>query len=123
MKWLFLLTLFCGLQQKSADCFSIFGMSSWRAHGGSLCLLSGRGSERPPPQLVQQTGLIGAVALRMKKRDRRRFVILECTEARMEGKPPSRYTTTKNRRNTPEPLQLRKYNKFLKRHTIHKELK
>jgi len=46
-------------------------------------------------------------------------VILECTE-----KPgSSRYVTTKNRRNTPERLELRKYNPVLRKHTIHKEIK
>ncbi|MDZ7716498.1 MAG: 50S ribosomal protein L33 [Balneolaceae bacterium] len=46
-------------------------------------------------------------------------VILECTE-----KPgSSRYVTTKNRRNTPDRLELKKYNPVLKKHTIHKEIK
>lgn len=56
-----------------------------------------------------------------KKTDARIIITLECTEARKEGKPPSRYTTTKNRRNTPDRLEVKKYNPFLKRHTIHKE--
>lgn len=46
-------------------------------------------------------------------------VILECTE-----KPgSSRYVTTKNRRNTPERLELKKYNPVLRKHTVHKEIK
>lgn len=46
-------------------------------------------------------------------------VILECTE-----KPgSSRYVTTKNRRNTPDRLELKKYNPVLKKHTVHKEIK
>lgn len=59
----------------------------------------------------------------MKKKGGRVWVTLECTEARALGKPPSRYITSKNRRTTPEPLVLRKYNKHLRRHTIHKEIK
>jgi large subunit ribosomal protein L33 len=51
------------------------------------------------------------------------IVTLECTEARKEGKSPSRYTTTKNKKKTPERLEKKKYNKFLKRHTLHKEIK
>ncbi|XP_026193903.1 uncharacterized protein LOC113147456 [Cyclospora cayetanensis] len=74
-------------------------------------------------QARNQICMGGTASLLMKKKDRRNLVVLECTEARAEGKPPSRYTTTKNRKNTPEPLQLRKYNKFLRRHTLHKELK
>lgn len=46
-------------------------------------------------------------------------VILECTE-----KPAtSRYVTTKNRRNTPDRLELKKYNPVLRKHTVHKEIK
>ena len=38
--------------------------------------------------------------------------------------PPN--ISTKNpqyRKNTPERLEIKKYNKFLKRHTVHKEIK
>lgn len=57
----------------------------------------------------------------MAKKDVRVKVILECTEAKKEGKPPSRYSTMKNKRNTTERLELKKYNPFLRRHTVHKE--
>ncbi len=57
------------------------------------------------------------------KKDVRIVVTLECTEAKAEGKTPSRYTTTKNRRNTTERLELKKYNRYLRRHTLHKEIK
>jgi len=50
-------------------------------------------------------------------------ITLECTEARKEGKSPSRYTTSKNKKKHPERLELKKYNHFLKKHTIHKEIK
>ena len=51
-------------------------------------------------------------------------VILECTEHKESGKPgTSRYITTKNRRNTPDRLELKKYNRILKRKTVHKEIK
>ncbi len=58
-----------------------------------------------------------------KKKDARQVVTIECTEARALGVPPSRYSTMKNKRNTPKRLELRKYNPFLKRHTLHKEIK
>jgi large subunit ribosomal protein L33 len=51
------------------------------------------------------------------------IVTLECTEARKINKSPSRYTTTKNKKTHPERLELMKYNKFLKKHTLHKEIK
>ncbi len=57
-----------------------------------------------------------------KKRATNRYTV-ECTEAKGEGKPPSRYSTTKNKQNTPSRLEIRKYNPFLRRHTLHKEIK
>ena len=51
-------------------------------------------------------------------------VILECTEHKHSSMPgTSRYITTKNRKNTPERLELKKYNPILKRTPIHKEIK
>jgi large subunit ribosomal protein L33 len=58
-----------------------------------------------------------------KAKEGRIIVILECTEARKEGKTPSRYNTMKNRRNTPDRLELKKYNPFLKRYTLHREVR
>jgi large subunit ribosomal protein L33 len=51
------------------------------------------------------------------------IVTLECTEARKEGASPSRYTTSKNKKTTPERLEMKKYNPNLRRHTVHKEIK
>ena len=53
----------------------------------------------------------------------RETVILECTEARKLGVPPSRYMTSKNKRTHPEKLEKMKYNKFLRKHTLHREVK
>ena len=47
----------------------------------------------------------------------REIITIECTEARKEGKPPSRYVTTRNKKTTTEKLELKKYNRFLRRHT------
>ena len=33
------------------------------------------------------------------------------------------YTTDKNKKNTPKRLELRKYNPFLRRYTLHREVK
>lgn len=54
-----------------------------------------------------------------KGKDIRTKVILECTEA----PGTSRYSTMKNRRNTPERMELKKYNSVLRKHTVHKEIK
>lgn len=51
-------------------------------------------------------------------------VILECTEHKTTGMPGmSRHITTKNRKNTPERIELKKYNSILKKYTLHKEIK
>ena len=51
-------------------------------------------------------------------------VILECTEHKESGVPGiSRYITTKNRKNTTERLELKKYNPILRKVTMHKEIK
>lgn len=60
-----------------------------------------------------------------KAKGNRVQVILECTEMKDSGMPGklSRYITTKNRKNTTERLELKKYNPILKRVTVHKEIK
>jgi large subunit ribosomal protein L33 len=57
------------------------------------------------------------------KKESRVNIILECTEARKIGQTPSRYVTTKNRKNVTGRLEVKKYNPHLKRHTVHKEVR
>ncbi len=60
----------------------------------------------------------------MAKKGNRIQVILECTEHKNSGKPgTSRYITTKNKKNTTERLEFKKYNPILKKVTVHKEIK
>ncbi|MBK5203490.1 MAG: 50S ribosomal protein L33 [Prolixibacteraceae bacterium] len=60
----------------------------------------------------------------MAKKGNRVQVILECTEQRGSGVPGmSRYITTKNRKNTPARLELKKFNPCMKKMTIHREIK
>ena len=60
----------------------------------------------------------------MAKKGNRVQVILECTEHKTTGQAGmSRYITTKNRKNTTERLELKKYNPILKKMTSHKEIK
>jgi large subunit ribosomal protein L33 len=60
----------------------------------------------------------------MAKKGSRIQVILECTEHKDSGKPgTSRYITTKNKKNTTERVELKKYNPILKKMTVHKEIK
>ena len=59
-----------------------------------------------------------------KTKGNRVQVILECTEQKASGVPGmSRYITTKNKKNTPERLERRKYNPFLGKVTVHREIK
>lgn len=53
----------------------------------------------------------------------REHITIECTEARKEGKSPSRYITSRNKKLQPEKLELKKYNPALRRHTVHREIK
>ena len=45
-------------------------------------------------------------------------VTLACTECKQRN-----YDTTKNKRNDPDRLELRKYCKFCRKHTLHRESK
>lgn len=60
----------------------------------------------------------------MAKKGNRIQVILECTEHKTTGVAgTSRYITTKNKKNTPHRLEIKKFNPILKRVTVHKEIK
>jgi len=60
----------------------------------------------------------------MAKKGNRVQVTLECTEQRGSGVPGmSRYITTKNKKNTPDRMERRKYNPNLKKVTVHREIK
>ena len=60
----------------------------------------------------------------MAKKGNRVQVILECTEHKDSGMPgTSRYVTTKNRKNTPDRMEIKKFNPVLRRYTLHKEIK
>lgn len=59
-----------------------------------------------------------------KKQAARQVIHLECTEQAESGVPGmSRYTSEKNKKNSPKRLELRKYNPYLRRVTVHREVK
>ncbi|WP_071599811.1 50S ribosomal protein L33 [Mastigocladopsis repens] len=62
-----------------------------------------------------------------KSKGVRIVVTLECTECRTNANKRSpgvsRYTTTKNRRNTTNRLELKKFCPHCNKHTDHKEIK
>nr|YP_003002256.1 50S ribosomal protein L33 [Aureoumbra lagunensis]ACS36968.1 50S ribosomal protein L33 [Aureoumbra lagunensis] len=55
------------------------------------------------------------------------IITLECTQCRTNvnkrSAGVSRYTTTKNRRNTPDRIEIKKFCPHCNSHTIHKEIK
>ena len=60
----------------------------------------------------------------MAKKGNRVQVILECTDQKGSGVPGmSRYITTKNKKNTAERIELKKYNPYMRKVTVHKEIK
>ena len=60
----------------------------------------------------------------MAKKGNRVQVILECTEQKESGVAGmSRYITTKNKKNTLDRLERKKYYPYLKRVTLHREIK
>ncbi|MFC1844884.1 50S ribosomal protein L33 [Thermodesulfobacteriota bacterium] len=48
----------------------------------------------------------------------RNIITLGCTECKNRN-----YTTTKNKKNTPHKLEFKKYCRFCRTHTLHKETK
>ncbi|HEX5466942.1 MAG TPA: 50S ribosomal protein L33 [Candidatus Limnocylindrales bacterium] len=52
----------------------------------------------------------------MAKAENRPVIVLACTECKDRG-----YSTTKNRKNDPERLELKKYCPRCRRHTVHRE--
>ena len=59
-----------------------------------------------------------------KAKGNRVQVILECTEQKESGVPGmSRYITVKNKKNTPERMELKKFNPYLNKVTLHREIK
>lgn len=82
------------------------------------------GSASPPGVRGSGTVACPEVNVAKKKNLARTVITLECTEQREAGVAGiSRYTTTKNKKNTPNRLELKKYNPYLKRYTVHREVK
>jgi len=75
-------------------------------------------------EITGKRAMFGNNVSLMAKKGNRIQVILECTEHKESGQPgTSRYITTKNKKNTPERMEIKKFNPILKRMTVHKEIK
>ena len=55
---------------------------------------------------------------RIKEKIMRTKITLACTECKNRN-----YNTTKEKKNHPDRMEIKKYCKFCKRHTLHKETK
>lgn len=70
---------------------------------------------------------LALIKIMAKGKGVRIVVTLECTECRTNpdkrSAGVSRYTSTKNRRNTTARLELKKFCTHCNRHTTHKEIK
>jgi large subunit ribosomal protein L33 len=53
-----------------------------------------------------------------KERDMREIIILECVDCKRRN-----YTTTKDKKKKKEKLELKKFCKFCRKHTLHREIK
>nr|AIM52767.1 50S ribosomal protein L33 [Ochromonas sp. CCMP1393] len=62
-----------------------------------------------------------------KSKGPRIVITLECTECRdnlhKRSEGVSRYLSSKNRRTTPDKLEMSKHCRYCNRHTIHREIK
>jgi large subunit ribosomal protein L33 len=62
-----------------------------------------------------------------KNKGPRVMITIECIECRQNenqrSSGVSRYLTSKNRRNTPDKLEIKKHCRYCNRHTVHKEIK
>ena len=69
------------------------------------------------PANIKQGGKLIGGAEKMAAENRVK-VVLRCSECKQRN-----YNTTKNKRNTPEKLELKKYCRFCRKHTLHTETK
>ena len=54
----------------------------------------------------------------MAAKEARQNIVLACTECKQRN-----YNTKKNKKNTPDRVELKKYCRFCKKHTLHSETK
>src|ERR1700720_1380930 len=86
----------------------------------SVTSLFGLTEEEEAPETEEEQP---APAAEKEKLMAQEIITLECTEAKALGKPVSRYMSTRNKKSprTPNRLEKKKYNPFLKKHTLHRE--
>lgn len=73
---------------------------------------------RPRPQIFTAGGAAGRQIFKEVPNIMRVKVTLRCSECKQRN-----YNTMKNKKNDPDRLEMRKYCKFCRKHTIHNETK
>lgn len=70
--------------------------------------------------IIKQQGFLKTLKFEVKWReiDMRVKVMLACTECKQRN-----YNTMKNKKNDPDRIEMQKYCRFCKKHTLHKETK
>ncbi len=68
-------------------------------------------------KLAKTQSILYSSLVMAKKKGNRILIGLECTETGMRT-----YVTEKNKINTPDKLQLKKFNPKLRKYTLHKEV-
>lgn len=69
-------------------------------------------------RLIASRSIVGYSAMAKKKGEKREIIRLVCTEDSKHY-----VTTTKNKQNTPDKLELMKFNTNLRKMTLHREKK
>jgi large subunit ribosomal protein L33 len=78
---------------------------------GRVFFVCAKGRNDPPIINARRQYCIGGAVMRVK-------VVLRCSECKQRN-----YNTMKNKKNTPERLELKKYCRFCRKHTLHNETK
>eukprot|EP00933_Yihiella_yeosuensis_P034120 TRINITY_DN2765_c0_g1_i4.p1 TRINITY_DN2765_c0_g1~~TRINITY_DN2765_c0_g1_i4.p1 ORF type:complete len:168 (-),score=37.23 TRINITY_DN2765_c0_g1_i4:305-808(-) len=108
-----------------------FGFAAAAAAVATAVALAG---SRRSSSMTRKEGLVAMHAHRKPTKNGRKLIVMECTVQRQmvkDGVPGAggprggvhRFYTQKNVRNTPHLLELMKHNKYLNRHTLHREIK
>lgn len=73
---------------------------------------------RPAAVSVRQEVPYGSIISRWRKKIMRTRITLACTECKRRN-----YNTTKDKKTHPERMEIMKYCRFCRKHTLHKETK
>lgn len=102
---------FCPLLLQAFFISNICNNKSRPRFGNLSALLIAEGQRFPARGRLNYSEIPGGAVMRVK-------VTLACTECKQRN-----YNTMKNKKNDPDRLEMNKYCRFCKKHTLHKETK